>query len=251
MESHKILSAPFAWEKAEGGVEYRVHPSQTIEVKTTEKATALVVFCHGLGDSAHGWASVCVELSRSLPWVHWVLPSAPARPVTLNGGMSMPAWYDLTGLSDRANESCEGIDDASMTLQNIIFEHPDLFPLNRVVLAGFSQGAGLSIYTTLKLLQDSSSPATLAGTLMMSGYMPCPSQFTPESFASKTKGPVCILHGDADPMVVPENAVKTQAKLKELGLEASLKWYKGLTHSSNDEEVADACAFLKKVLPRL
>lgn len=65
---------------------------------------------HGLGDSADGLADLAEEWAKQMPYVKFILPTAEQRPVTLNGGMRMNAWYDIVGLDDRASESCEGIE---------------------------------------------------------------------------------------------------------------------------------------------
>ena len=75
---------------------------------------------HGLGDSAEGFADVAQMWSRQLPYAKFVLPTAPTQPVTLNGGMPMPSWYDIEGLSERTNENCNGIEESRATVMGIL-----------------------------------------------------------------------------------------------------------------------------------
>jgi predicted esterase len=90
----------------------RVPPPLTAIVRPVA-VTATVIFMHGLGDTCVGWVDAVTEFwAPSLPYVKFILPSAPERPITLNGGMHMPGWYDIRSLSgDRAKERCEGIDE--------------------------------------------------------------------------------------------------------------------------------------------
>lgn len=110
-----------------------------------------VIFGHGLGDTPHGWADVCHYWSKKLPHVEFILPQAPTIPVSLNHGMEMPAWYDID-LPNRASEedgavnarlalAAPGIEDAVKTYMKEVLDP------TRTVLAGFSQGAGVAMYT--------------------------------------------------------------------------------------------------------
>jgi lysophospholipase II len=95
---------------------------------------------HGLGDSADGFADVAEMLSTQLPYVKFILPTAPSSPVSLNGGMVMNSWYDIVGLDDRAAETCDGLDESRRIVTNIIeSEVAAGIPHSRIVLAGFSQ----------------------------------------------------------------------------------------------------------------
>ena len=75
---------------------------------------------HGLGDTNMGWAQQAMMLHQQLPWVKFVLPNAPTSPVTLNGGMAMPSWYDITDLTDRAGQECAGIDESRAEIIELI-----------------------------------------------------------------------------------------------------------------------------------
>ncbi len=104
------------------------------------KHSASVVIMHGLGDSAEGFSDVAEILARAMPHVKFILPTAPESPVTLNGGMTMNSWYDITGLGDRASEDCEGIENSVDIVRRILANENSLgVPFSRMVLAGFSQ----------------------------------------------------------------------------------------------------------------
>ena len=104
--------------------------------------SASVILLHGLGDSAEGWVDTAEELSKQFPYIKFILPTATEIPVTLNRGMLMPAWYDITGLTpDRASELCDGLEASVEVVKDIIkseLSHGVLS--NRILLAGFSQG---------------------------------------------------------------------------------------------------------------
>ena len=208
--------------------------------KETTKATGLVVLVHGLGDSAHGWTDVAEQMSRALPHVAFVLPTASEMPVTLNGGMVMPAWYDIVGLDDRALETCDGIEDARAFVTRIAEEEG--LPWNRVVLGGFSQGGALSVYTGMQHTH------TLAGVVCMSGYLPNASNFRLSEEAKKT--PVLVAHGTHDDVVRYAFGKATAEELKRRGVaDVDFRTYRGMAHSVVPEELRDVLAFLRRVLP--
>jgi predicted esterase len=161
-----------------------------------EKHTATVIFMHGLGDTAKGWADAMHWMAKAMPWVKFVLPTATNLPITMNGGMAMPAWYDIQGLPERSMETCEGIADSSLVVKALIeAELSDGMTPNRIIVAGFSQGGAMALWAGLQ--HDVKTP--FAGVLCMSGYLPNPASWTPSAAALKTK--VCMCHGELDPMV--------------------------------------------------
>jgi lysophospholipase-2 len=114
-------------------------------------------------------------LAGKMPYCKFILPTAPMQPVTLNGGMRMNSWYDLVGLDERANENCKGIDESRAMLANILkTEHATTgLPYSRMVLAGFSQGGALSLFTGLQLPPEQK----LAAVCVLSSYLPAANQF--------------------------------------------------------------------------
>ena len=111
-----------------------------------EKPSSCVIFLHGLGDTAEGWLHGAHFLAASLPQTRFLLPTAPIQPVSLNGGMAMPSWYDIRGLGERADEPCDGIEESRKTVEGLIQEQLDAgMTSERIILAGFSQGGGIVI----------------------------------------------------------------------------------------------------------
>ena len=117
-------------------------------------ATATVILMHGLGDTADGWESSATDfLGPALPHARFILPTAPTRPITVNGGMHMPGWYDIEALgadAARSRERAEGIVASRKRITSLIkAERDDGIPAHRIVLAGFSQGGAMSLFTGL------------------------------------------------------------------------------------------------------
>lgn len=209
--------------------------------------TGSVIFMHGLGDSASGWIdTVASEFAPFLPQIKFILPTAPTRPVTINGGMPMPAWYDIESLSgDRSREVCDGIRASSGAINALIAGEVERgVPTSRVLLGGFSQGGAMTLFVGLN------HPAPLAGMLVMSGYMPLPASISPSSDVLRV--PILMCHGDEDAVVPLHFARDALARVKAMGATSvEFKTYEGMPHSASREEIADALAFIKRQLPPL
>mmetsp|Transcript_21091 Transcript_21091/g.58668 ORF Transcript_21091/g.58668 Transcript_21091/m.58668 type:complete len:235 (-) Transcript_21091:171-875(-) len=180
-----------------------------------------------------------------MPYAKFILPTAPTQPVTMNMGMSMPAWYDIKGLDERANESCKGIVESRDRITKIMKDEHDAtgLPFARMLLAGFSQGGALSLWTGLQLPAEQRP----AGIVVMSGYLAAAGQFT---LTPELKDlPIFHGHGQMDPMVQFSYAQKTQKRLQDAGLtNYELKAYP-IQHSVSPSEIADVLKFIQKVLP--
>ena len=200
---------------------------------------------HGLGDSNRGWLDVAGMMHQQMPHVKFVLPNAPTSPVTLNGGMAMPSWYDITSLDDRANQPCAGIEESRAVVDALIAaEVAAGIPLDRIVVGGFSQGGAMSLYAGLQY------PGRLAGVLVMSGYLAAAEKFELAPAAAAT--PVAHFHGSDDPTVKIEWARQGADLLKAAGVaEYTLTEYEPLGHSASMEEINDVVAWLMQRIPPL
>lgn len=208
--------------------------------------TSTVFLTHGLGDTAFGWVDAVVGFySRALPQAKFILPTAPAQPVSLNMGMVMPSWYDLKGLSERDDEDCDGI-ELARNLMTTLF-HEELaagIPSTSIVFAGFSQGGAVALYSGLQL------PHTLGGILVKSGYLPLSGSVAEAVTDEAKETPVQFLHGDSDPMVLPAWCEKSEAAVRAMGVKSvDKKVYAGLQHSASIEELIDATNWLAERLP--
>lgn len=215
------------------------------DTSASERPEGSVVVLHGLGDTAMGWADVAKMWADAMPRVRFVLPTAPMRPVTLNGGMSMPAWYDIKQLNGEADrQSCEWIGESKATIDGIVAaEAAQVGGAGKVLLVGFSQGGALALYAGLQREEP------LAGVVSMSGYLPARGSWKVAE-ASRAV-PVAFFHGDADGVVQPDWASKSAAELKAQALASvSLKMYGGMAHSANLEEIEDVAKFIRTALAR-
>lgn len=212
----------------------------------TSSPSGAVLLSHGLGDSAYGWEDVGKDLSRRLPYLLFLLPTAPERRVTINNGAIMPSWYDIQDMISGGLKS--GRQDGEGVLQSAAYltslartaAKKYSFPLQRVVYAGFSQGAAISLASGLM------SPCPPAGIVCMSGYLAALSTILPKL---KNKVPVSMHHGTIDPVVPFDAAKETKDVLHQsLGIEAEFHDY-FMQHSALPEEIGHVERFLMKVLP--
>jgi len=190
---------------------------------------------------------ICQGLASKLPHIKFILPTAPTQPVTMNMGMAMPSWYDIVGLDERSNEKCSGIQESRAKLASILqTEHESTgLPYHRMILAGFSQGGALSLFTGMQL---PSPQHKLGGVLIMSGYLPCAAQFNIQNGLETT--PILHLHGKMDPLVKHSMAERSREHVTVKGASNYiLKSFATLTHSVNMEELKEVANFLSEMLP--
>lgn len=216
--------------------------SGTLYVDPTIKHGASVVLLHGLGDSAEGWIDVAEQLAPMLPHVRFVLPSASDKPVSMNGGMRMPSWYDIKGLGPRSQETCDGLEGSVGVVKDLIArEVASGIPQERIVLAGFSQGGAMSVWVGLQLEKR------LAGVVCMSGYLPRPELFRPTAQGVET--PLLMCHGTSDDVVQHQWAKQSEALIKEAGVKSVVfKTYERMGHSACAAEIQDVYQFLSKII---
>jgi phospholipase/carboxylesterase len=167
----------------------------TFEIEPTEPQRGTVIWMHGLGASNHDFDSIVPELAA--PYLRFVFPAAPVRSVTINGGMPMPAWYDILTFDDpplREQES--DVRHAEGELRALIDrEHERGVPSDRIVLAGFSQGGAMALHMGLR------TPEPLAGVLVLSGYLLVPQKLDVERSPASQQTPFVFAHGRRDPVV--------------------------------------------------
>lgn len=215
---------------------------ETIEVETGSKPSAAVIWLHGLGADAHDFEPVVPELRlpASLP-VRFVFPNAPQRPVTINMGMRMRAWYDIFQLGGGSEDEA-GIRDSQRQLEKLIErEKTRGIPARRIVLAGFSQGGAIVLQTGLRHAER------LAGLMALSTYLPLHDMLGNERQAINNDLPVFMAHGTFDPMIPIVRASMSRDALLALGYPVQWRDYP-MPHSVCPEEIADIAAFLVRIL---
>ncbi|KAK3580973.1 hypothetical protein CHS0354_007001 [Potamilus streckersoni] len=213
--------------------------SAPVVVAATARHTATLIFLHGLGDTGHGWADLFRSLKLSN--LKCVCPTAPIQPVTLNGRMRMPSWFDIFDLSPQGPEDEEGILNASNLLKNLIDEEIQKgISSERIVVGGFSQGGAVALYTAF------TQEKPLAGIIALSTWMPLHSKF-PAVVKGNRDIPILQCHGKQDPLVPCKWGEMTAVLAKGLSNKLEFKTY-NMMHSSSPEEMQDVKDFLVKLL---
>jgi phospholipase/carboxylesterase len=216
---------------------------ETVEVEPRVPARSSVILFHGLGADGHDFESIVAELRLpdSLA-TRFVFPHAPVRPVTLNGGHRMRAWYDLLGLDRFAREDEAGIRESAEVAHALIRREGErgIAP-GRVVLAGFSQGGAIALFAGLRY------PERLAGILALSTYLPLAATLAGEAHPANAAVSVFMAHGRVDPVVALGLGEQSKDTLLALGLPVDWRTYP-MPHSVSAEEIADIRAWLLEVL---
>jgi phospholipase/carboxylesterase len=215
-----------------------------VEIEPERPAGAAVILMHGLGADGHDFETLVFELK--LPpgsAIRWVFPHAPVRPVTLNGGMPMRAWFDIIGLDRRSEEDEAGIRESSGRIRDLVVREKERgVPADRIVLAGFSQGGAIALHAALR------EPEGLAGVLALSTYLPLAGRVEAEAHPANAAVPIFMAHGTVDPIVPVTLGEGSRDRLREQGREVEWHTYP-MPHSVCAEEVADIREWLLRVLP--
>jgi phospholipase/carboxylesterase len=216
---------------------------ETVEVETGQNPTASVIWMHGLGADGHDFEPAVPQLADSIGRaVRFVFPHAPMRPVTINAGMRMRAWYDILGFDRHTGQDQAGIQASSAAVAALIQRESERGILaRRIVLAGFSQGGAMSLYIGARY------PQRLAGIVALSCYLPLDSNFTAERLAANQSTPIFMAHGLLDPVIEERRGLESRAALEAEGYAVEWHSYR-MAHSVCVEELADISAFLKRVL---
>ena len=215
----------------------------TLDYQTGDSPKSTVIILHGLGASATDFVPVARELDLSaLGDVRFVFPFAPVRPVTINGNLPMPAWYDILGADIVRREDEPSLRESTVAVQDLLDrEIARGVPASRIVLGGFSQGCAMTLLAGLR------APQRLAGLLGMSGYLPLAATTAAERSEANRDVPVFLAHGRMDPVVPFARGTATRDALVELGYPVAWHEYP-MQHSVSQEEIADVEAWLLKVL---
>ena len=215
---------------------------EAIEIESAPSPDAAVLWLHGLGADGHDFEPVVpqLQLPRALR-VRFVFPHAPVRPVTLNMGMHMRAWYDIAQLGGGA-EDAAGIRASQAQLEALIArERARGVATGRIVLAGFSQGGAIALHTGLRQAER------LAGILALSTYLPLAGTIATEHAAANLGAPLFMAHGRFDDIIPIERARQSRAALEALGCKVDWHEYP-MPHAVCAEEIADIAAWLRAVL---
>ena len=215
-----------------------------IEIETAPNPTASFIILHGLGADGNDFVSFVDELDlKSVGPVRFVFPNAPTRPVTLNGGYVMRAWYDIFGLDAKERREDEaGLRESQALVEALIAkEKARGVAANRIVLAGFSQGCAMTLMTGLR------HDERLAGLVGLSGYLPLAAKAEAERHAANRDLPIFLAHGTVDPVIPIARARQSRDVLVAMGHE--VEWHEyPMPHSVCAEEIRDLEGWLLRVL---
>ncbi len=217
---------------------------ETIEIETAPQPSAAIIWLHGLGADGHDFESIVPEIvgPGERAW-RFIFPNAPIRPVTVNGGSRMRAWYDISALGHGSAEDVAGFRDSASQVQELIAREGGrgVVP-ERIVVAGFSQGGAVSLYAVPRFDQR------LAGVMVLSAYLPLESVFKGERCTVNDATPIFMAHGRADSVIPMSLGSQSRDFLKLLGYR--VEWHEyPMAHSVCQAEVADIRKFLFRVLP--
>ena len=217
---------------------------QAIEAETAPNPTASIIILHGLGADGNDFVSFVDELDlKSVGPVRFVFPHAPTRPVTLNGGYVMRAWYDIFALDAKERREDEaGLRESQALVEALIArEKARGVPAGRIVLAGFSQGCAMTLMTGLR------HDERLAGLVGLSGYLPLAAKAEAERHAANRDLPIFLAHGTLDPVIPIARARQSRDVLVTMGHE--VEWHEyPMPHSVCAEEIGDLERWLLRAL---
>jgi phospholipase/carboxylesterase len=218
-------------------------PLTTVEIEPTGAARSSVIWMHGLGADAHDFEPIVPELRLPVELgIRFVFPNAPIRPVTVNGGMRMRAWYDVLSMDLPRQEDPDGVYASEQAIYDLLErEKKRGVPAERIVLAGFSQGGAMALHTALRY------PDRLAGILALSCYLPLADRLRAERRPANQHTPVFMAHGDYDAVIQMRYGQQSAELLESLDYRVEWQDY-GMGHEVCWQEIRDIADGLGRVL---
>ena len=205
-----------------------------VEHETAAAPTYSILWLHGLGADGNDFAPLVPELvARSWPGLRFVFPHAPVRPITINGGMPMRAWYDIASFDLGARQDEAGMRASIAQIEALIAREVERgVPPARIVLAGFSQGGAIALLAGLR------HAARLAGIVALSTYLPLTDALAEERSAANAQVPIFWGHGTLDPVVSYDRGERARDALRALGY--AVDWHSyPMAHAVCPQEIAD------------
>ncbi|MDR3478109.1 MAG: alpha/beta fold hydrolase [Gammaproteobacteria bacterium] len=213
-----------------------------IEVNPTTAPIGTVILLHGLGADGNDFVPFVKELHlpANLP-LRFVFPNAPTRPVTINNGYVMPAWYDILSMNIDQRADQTGLIESVHALNHLIENEIKLgTPADKIILAGFSQGAVVALTTALRHAER------LAGVLVLSGYLPNAQELATDASSANRTTPIFMAHGTQDP-VIPFNVGQAAFEVLKKA-EFAISWHSyAMAHSVCEKEAQDIATWLKRI----
>ena len=212
---------------------------ETIVIETSQPIKHSVIWLHGLGADGHDFAPIVPELN--VPNTRFIFPHAPHKPITMNNGYEMRAWYDLFGLSMQHQQDEAGMREMQKNIEALIAkEVAQGISEDNIVLAGFSQGGAMALFTALR------HPKKLAGVLALSTYVSLKEKLAAEANSANQDTPILMAHGSFDSVITLDTCLVSRRLLESLHYK--LEWHEyAMAHSVCQEEIDDISRFLSKV----
>ena len=212
---------------------------ETIIIETSMPIKHSVIWLHGLGADGQDFVPIVPELN--MPNTRFIFPHAPHKPITMNNGYEMRAWYDLFGLSMQHKQDEAGMREMQKNIEVLIAnEVAQGIAENNIVLAGFSQGGAMALFTALR------HPKKLAGVLALSTYVSLKEKLAEEVNSANQDVPILMAHGSFDSVITLDTCLISRHLLESLNYK--LEWHEyPMAHSVCTEEIDDISRFLSKV----
>jgi phospholipase/carboxylesterase len=209
---------------------------ESVQVDARPEPDAAIIWLHGLGADGHDFEPLVPQVQAAVDArLRFIFPHAPVRPVSLNAGMPMRAWYDLIGLDRTSVQDEAGLADSASRITALIRrENGRGIASDRIVLAGFSQGGALSLYLGARY------PERLAGIVALSCYLPVASKLRTEASAANRATPIFMAHGSVDGVVDESLGLESRAVLEAHDYRVD--------HAVCEQEIEDLASFLRQVL---
>ena len=214
-----------------------------VEIETDDYPAYAIIWLHGLGADGNDFAPIVNELE--LPpgaAVRFIFPHAPERPVTINNGYIMRAWYDIARADFSNHQDKSGIEDSQKAVDALIEKEMRRgIPSHRIVLVGFSQGGAMALQAGLR------QPNPLAGIIALSCYLPLAESLAVEASRANAATPIFMAHGSYDPVVPLALAMESKEKLLASGY--SLEWHEyPMAHSVCGQEITSISRWLRRIM---
>lgn len=204
-----------------------------------QTADAAVIWLHGLGADGHDFVPIVPELQLDSLKLRFVFPHARVRPVTVNNGYVMRAWYDIKVSALQGDEDDAGIRESEASIRTYVQRERDAgITADRIVLAGFSQGGAMALHTALRY------PQRLAGVMALSTYLPLRGSLASEASKANRDVPILMCHGAHDAVLPLQLGEMSRDALTAMGYAVTWKQY-SMAHEVSMPQIADIAAWLR------
>lgn len=205
---------------------------ETVEISSGQNPSAAVIWLHGLGADGHDFEPIVPQLAwPGAPDIRYVFPHAPVRPVTINGGMAMRAWYDILTLTSERGHDREGVVDSVNQVAGLLQrEIANGIPPERIIIAGFSQGGAVALQLALRY------PRSLAGVVALSSYMLFADRIESQRSEANARLAAFVAHGTVDPVVPIAMGESAAKQLESMGHPVEWHTYP-MAHAVCPEEI--------------